>query len=136
MPGASRRCGCASPAPIAARWLKHGAPSTTETSWSTWRSSARPRPTRSPRRLRPRPPAARSVCTRLPLDGADVVLREITLTASYSAGPGDMRAALELIATGRIDPRPLVSHRLPLTRTGEALELQRRGTALKVVVQP
>jgi threonine dehydrogenase-like Zn-dependent dehydrogenase len=47
-----------------------------------------------------------------------------------------MRAALELIATERIDPRPLVSHRLPLTETGEALELQRRGTALKVVVEP
>jgi L-iditol 2-dehydrogenase len=72
----------------------------------------------------------------LPLDGADVFLREITVAASYSAGPGDMRAALQLIATGKIDPRPLVSHRLPLTQTGEALELQRRGTALKVVVQP
>jgi threonine dehydrogenase-like Zn-dependent dehydrogenase len=47
-----------------------------------------------------------------------------------------MRAALQLIATGKIDPRPLVSHRLPLTQTGEELELQRRGTALKVVVQP
>lgn len=72
----------------------------------------------------------------LPLDGADVFLREITVTASYSAGPGDMRAALKLIASGRIDPRPLVSHCLPLEQTATALDLQRRGTALKVVVQP
>jgi L-iditol 2-dehydrogenase len=72
----------------------------------------------------------------LPLDGADVFLREITITASYSAGPGDMRAALELIATGKIDPSPLISHRLPLAHTGKALDLQRHGTALKVVVQP
>jgi len=72
----------------------------------------------------------------LPLDGADVFLREITVTASYSAGPGDMRTALELIATERIDPRPLISHRLPLEQTATALDLQRRGAALKVVVQP
>ena len=72
----------------------------------------------------------------LPLDGSEVFLRELTITASYSAGPGDMRAALELISSRRIDPSPLVSHRLPLDATGEALDLQRRGAALKVVVQP
>jgi L-iditol 2-dehydrogenase len=69
-------------------------------------------------------------------DATSLYLREITVTASYSAGPGDMRAALELIATGRIDPEPLVSHRLPLGRTGEALDLQRRQAGLKVVVEP
>jgi L-iditol 2-dehydrogenase len=72
----------------------------------------------------------------LPLDGADVFLRELTVTASYSAGPRDMRAAFELIATARIDPRPLVSHRLPLEETARALELQRAAAALKVVVEP
>jgi L-iditol 2-dehydrogenase len=72
----------------------------------------------------------------LPLDGAEVFLRELNVTASYSAGPQDMRAALELIAAGRIDPRPLVSHRLALEETARALELQRTATALKVVVEP
>lgn len=72
----------------------------------------------------------------LPLDGADVFLRELTVTASYSAGPGDMRAALELIATGRLDPRPLISHRLPLEQTATALDLQRNAGGLKVVVEP
>ena len=47
-----------------------------------------------------------------------------------------MRAALELIASGQIDPLPLVSHTLPLEETGHALELQRTGAALKVVVLP
>ena len=61
-------------------------------------------------------------------------LRELTITASYSAGPGDMRAALELIARGLVDPLALVSHRLPLEQTGRALELQRGGEALKAVV--
>jgi L-iditol 2-dehydrogenase len=71
-----------------------------------------------------------------PIDGTDLFLRELTVTSSYSAGPADMRAALELIASGRIDPLPLVSHRLPLDETAHALELQRRGDALKAVVLP
>jgi threonine dehydrogenase-like Zn-dependent dehydrogenase len=70
------------------------------------------------------------------LDGCSLFLRELTVTASYSAGPADMRAALELIASGQIDPLPLITHRLPLERTREALDLQRRGQALKVVVIP
>jgi L-iditol 2-dehydrogenase len=69
-------------------------------------------------------------------DGTSLFLRELTVTASYSAGPADMRAALELIGSGAIDPLPLVSHRLPLDQTGRALELQRRGEALKAVVLP
>jgi L-iditol 2-dehydrogenase len=72
----------------------------------------------------------------LPLDGSDLFLRELAVTASYSAGPGDMRGALKLIASGRIDPSPLISHRLRLDETAEALDLQRAGTALKVVVAP
>jgi len=71
-----------------------------------------------------------------PIDGTALFLRELTVTASYSAGPADMRTALELIASGRIDPLPLVSHRLPLDETAHGLELQRRGEALKAVVLP
>ena len=64
-----------------------------------------------------------------PLDGTALFLRELTVTASYSAGPADMRAALELIAGGVIDPLPLVSHRLPLAEAARALDLQRSGEA-------
>jgi L-iditol 2-dehydrogenase len=71
-----------------------------------------------------------------PIDGTALFLRELTVTASYSAGPADMRTAYELIASGQIDPMPLVSHRLPLQDTAQALELQRSGEAMKVVVLP
>jgi L-iditol 2-dehydrogenase len=70
------------------------------------------------------------------LDGNAIFMGELSVTASYSAGPDDMRAALELIAGGRIDPLPLVSHRLPLEETARALALQREGNALKAVVLP
>ena len=47
-----------------------------------------------------------------------------------------MRAALALIASGRVDPLPLVTHRLPLADTGPALELARTGEAVKALVLP
>jgi L-iditol 2-dehydrogenase len=79
----------------------------------------------------PPPPGAR-----LAIDGGQLFFRELTVTASYSAGPDDMREALDLIARGRLDPVGLVSHRLGLEETGRALALARSGEALKAVVLP
>jgi L-iditol 2-dehydrogenase len=79
------------------------------------------------------PPAPASL---LPLDGTSLFLRELTVTASYSAGPRDMRAALQSILDGSIDPQPLITHRLALEETARALSLQRNGEALKAVVVP
>lgn len=70
------------------------------------------------------------------LDTEQLFLRELTVCSSWSAGPADMRAAYELIAGGEIDVLALVTHRLPLAQTDRALDLQRRGEALKVVVEP
>jgi L-iditol 2-dehydrogenase len=79
------------------------------------------------------PPAPR---TPLGIDGELVFMRELAISASYSAGPGDMRAALELLRSGAIDPAPLVSHRFGLDGVGRALELTRRHEALKAVIVP
>jgi L-iditol 2-dehydrogenase len=70
------------------------------------------------------------------VDSEQLFLRELTVCSSWSAGPADMRAAYAMIATGRIDVLGLVTHRLALDETGLALDLQRRGEALKAVVQP
>jgi L-iditol 2-dehydrogenase len=72
----------------------------------------------------------------LPVEGEPLFMRELTVTASYSAGPHDMRAALELLRAGAVDPSALVTHRLPLAQTARALELARSGEALKAVVVP
>ncbi|MEN3284649.1 MAG: L-iditol 2-dehydrogenase [Solirubrobacteraceae bacterium] len=72
----------------------------------------------------------------LGLDGHDLYLGEIDVCASYSAGPQDMRAALALICAGRVDPLPLVTHRLGLDETARALELARSGEAVKALVLP
>jgi L-iditol 2-dehydrogenase len=74
--------------------------------------------------------------TPLGLDTEQLFLRELTVCSSWSAGPADMRAAYALIASGRIDVLALVTHRLALAQTGRALALQRRGEALKAIVEP
>ena len=62
--------------------------------------------------------------------------RELTLTASWSAGPADMRAALALLQAGAIPADELITARFGLADTGAALEAQRSGAALKAVVLP
>jgi L-iditol 2-dehydrogenase len=72
----------------------------------------------------------------LALDAFALYMGEVDVVASYSAGPADMRAALDLIASGRVDPMALVTHRLGLEETARALELQRSGEAIKALVLP
>jgi L-iditol 2-dehydrogenase len=72
----------------------------------------------------------------LAIDGNAVFMRELEVTASWSAGPADMREAFALLARGTVDPLELVTHRFPLEQTGAALAAQRSGEALKAVVLP
>ena len=72
----------------------------------------------------------------LPVEGDAVFRRELTVTASYAAGAAEMRAALDLLQAGTVDPSTLVSHRVGLDDTAQALELARSGEALKAVVVP
>lgn len=74
--------------------------------------------------------------TPLGLYGFPLYRDEIDVCASYSAGPADMREALELLVSGRVDPAPLVTHRVGLDDAALALELQRSGEAIKALVVP
>lgn len=73
---------------------------------------------------------------RLPVEGSEIFLRELEVTASYSATAREMQASLALLADGTIDPSPLVTHRLGLEDVALALDLQRRGETLKAVIVP
>jgi L-iditol 2-dehydrogenase len=74
--------------------------------------------------------------TPLGIDGELAFMRELSISASYSAGPADMRAALALLADRAVDPAPLVTHRFGLDGVGRGLELTRAHEALKVVIRP
>lgn len=60
----------------------------------------------------------------------------MTLTHSYAGPPADMRVALELIASRRVDVARMITHRLPLAAIGEGFRLFVAGEALKVIVEP
>lgn len=64
----------------------------------------------------------------------DLFFRELEIQASYSAGPGDTRAALALIADGHISADKLITHRFPLEETEAALAAARSKEGIKVVV--
>jgi len=72
----------------------------------------------------------------VPLDLGSIFFREVSIQSTYSAGPHDTRAALELLAAGAVDAGALISHRLPLAEVEEAFRLARSGEALKVVIEP
>jgi L-iditol 2-dehydrogenase len=72
----------------------------------------------------------------LTLDGLSLYRREVDVVASYSAGPRDMLAALALLRSGTVDPLPWVTHRVGLEETGRALDMVRRGEAVKALVVP
>jgi len=61
---------------------------------------------------------------------------ERRLVATYSSGLAEQREVYRLLVTGRLDPAPLVTHRLPLSRCEEALELARSRRAIKVLLVP
>ena len=72
------------------------------------------------------------------IDVPDVIARELTLHGTY-ASSGEYRDAVDLVASGQIDVRPLVSATLPLSQGQEAFDRLYRGdeaALLKIVLEP
>jgi L-iditol 2-dehydrogenase len=70
----------------------------------------------------------------LPLD--TLYHRELSLGATYSSSPADLAEAFELLTARAVSVEGLITHRLPLSRLGEGIELMRRHEAVKVYVTP
>jgi len=62
--------------------------------------------------------------------------KEITLTGTMSQDREDMRQAVDMIARGLIDLKPLISLRFPLLELQEALEAALRPDTYRVIVLP
>jgi len=72
----------------------------------------------------------------LPVPLATVYHRELTITTTYSSSPADLGEAFDLLAQQQVRVDGLISHRLPLGRLGEGVDLMRRHEAVKVYVTP
>jgi threonine dehydrogenase-like Zn-dependent dehydrogenase len=72
----------------------------------------------------------------MPIDLSAFYRHELSLIATYSTTPTELGEAIQLLASGKIQTKPLVSHRLDLTRFDEGARLQRDGRATKVLFSP
>jgi L-iditol 2-dehydrogenase len=61
---------------------------------------------------------------------------ERRLIATYSGSLREQRKIFELLATGALDPSPLVTHKLPLDDFAEGVSLVNERRALKVLFTP
>ena len=58
------------------------------------------------------------------------------LVGTYSGGPDEQARIWDLLVEGRLDPSPLVTHKLPLSRFQEGVDLVLAHQALKVLFVP
>jgi L-iditol 2-dehydrogenase len=70
-----------------------------------------------------------------PVPVGELYKRELTLTATYSSSPADLTEAFDLLRQGAIRVDALCSHRVPLERLADAVDLMERREALKVFVE-
>jgi len=62
---------------------------------------------------------------------------EVTTTSTYGAAPRDIRESIELLRSGRVKVRDLVTHRLPLQDAARGFALVAGGAeSMKVVLEP
>ncbi|MEP6993316.1 MAG: alcohol dehydrogenase catalytic domain-containing protein [Acidobacteriota bacterium] len=67
-------------------------------------------------------------------DAARLHYLEIALVGSFHYTPAEAREALAVLASGAIDPRPLIAGRGPLSELPRFLEAQQRGEGVRYAV--
>jgi len=72
----------------------------------------------------------------LPIPLGTLYHRELTVISTYSASPATLARAFWLVAAGKIEVENLITHRVPLERLADGVDLMRRREALKVYVTP
>lgn len=79
----------------------------------------------------------------LPKDASDITVdanlvhyRELSIVGVNGSSPAHNREALRLIASGDVVVADLITHRLPLDRVLEGIEIVARGDAIKVTIEP
>lgn len=62
---------------------------------------------------------------------------EVTVTTTYAGSPEDISETVELLRSGRVKVRDMITHRLPLAETGKGFELVAKAQdSIKVVIEP
>ena len=72
----------------------------------------------------------------LPLALSELYHRELTLSATYSSSPLELREAFDLLSRNQVTVDGLITHRLPLAKLAYGVELMQRQEAVKVYITP
>ena len=72
----------------------------------------------------------------LPLALSELYHRELTLSATYSSSPVELREAFDLLSSTEVTVDGLITHRLPLAELARGVELMQRREAVKVYIRP
>lgn len=72
----------------------------------------------------------------LTISPAKLMYREVEIVGSLGCRPVDYPPLIEMVRTGKIQLRPLVTHRFPLAEIAEAFEVMKRGESLRSIVIP
>lgn len=78
----------------------------------------------------------RAAGERADIDAFRVHYEELNVLGAFHYGRADVRVALEMLADGTVRIAPLVTHRVPLARFKEALDLVLERRAIKVAIEP
>jgi L-iditol 2-dehydrogenase len=70
------------------------------------------------------------------LDSNLVHYRELTIVGANGSSPDHNKQALALIASGEVPVKDLITHRLPLERVLDAIDIVSRGEGIKVTIEP
>lgn len=70
------------------------------------------------------------------VDSNLVHYRELTIVGVNGSSPLQNKRALELIASGAVPVDDLITHRLPLDRVLDAIDIVAKGEAIKVTIEP
>jgi (R,R)-butanediol dehydrogenase/meso-butanediol dehydrogenase/diacetyl reductase len=73
--------------------------------------------------------------TPAPVDLQSLTFREIEVIGTRVYQRADLQVAVRMIAEGRLDPEPLLTRTLPLSRAAESIDLLRTGQEIKVLVE-
>jgi L-iditol 2-dehydrogenase len=74
--------------------------------------------------------------TSVDLDCGRIHYGELSLYGAYHGTPLDALRALDLLASGVIDAKPLISGELPLEKVEDGLRMMMEGKALKIAINP
>jgi len=70
------------------------------------------------------------------VDSNLVHYRELTIVGVNGSSPAQNKRALELIASGAVPVKDLITQRLPLERILDAIDIVAKGEAIKVTIEP